>query len=78
MLYEQVVEYAALGNHHRTGIPADEATRSWFAKRLAARVAQVEEVPYAFERYDAHARLTTADGIEISALPLAMRPTRWW
>jgi hypothetical protein len=67
-LYQLVQAYAALGDH-RTGTPVDHATLAWFATELGRRGARVDNVPYPFERYEAHCRLT-ANAAEVEALPL--------
>lgn len=67
-LYQLVQAYAALGDH-RTGTPVDHATLAWFATELGTRGARVAQVPYQFERYVAHCRLT-ANATEVEALPL--------
>lgn len=67
-LYRLVEEYAALGDH-RTGTDVDHATRAWFAAALEARGADVEEVPYDFERDATVARLAV-DGDDVTVLPL--------
>jgi hypothetical protein len=67
-LYQLVQAYSALGDH-RTGTPVDHATLAWFTAELGKRGARVDNVPYQFERYVAHCRLT-ADTAEVDALPL--------
>lgn len=67
-LYQLVQAYAALGDH-RTGTPVDHATLAWFATELGKRGARVDKIPYQFERYEAHCRLT-ANAAEVEALPL--------
>lgn len=67
-LYQLVQAYSALGEH-RTGTPVDHATLTWFATELGTRGARVDKIPYQFERYVAHCRLT-ADAAEVEALPL--------
>src|SRR3989442_328146 len=67
-LYQLVQAYSALGEH-RTGTPVDQATIAWFATELGTRGARVDTVPYRFERYAAHCRLT-ADAAAVDALPL--------
>jgi len=67
-LYQLVQAYSALGDH-RTGTPVDHATRAWFATELSKRGARVDTVPYRFERYEAHCRLT-ANAAAVEALPL--------
>ncbi|MCZ7525361.1 MAG: hypothetical protein M5U14_02590 [Acidimicrobiia bacterium] len=72
-LYALVEAYAGLGDH-RTGTPVDDATRSWLAAELEARGARVEEVRYAFDRYDARARVVVA-GRAVPSLPVAYQGT---
>ena len=67
-LYQLVQAYAALGEH-RTGTPVDQATVAWFATELGKQGARVDTVPYRFERYVAHCRLT-ADTAAVEAFPL--------
>ena len=67
-LYQLVQAYAALGDH-RTGTPVDQETLAWFATELGTRGARVDTVPYRFERYVAHCRLT-ANAAAVEALPL--------
>jgi len=68
LLYQLVEAYSALGDH-RTGTPLDHATLAWFATELGKRGARVDKIPYQFERYEAHCRLT-ADAAAVEALPL--------
>jgi hypothetical protein len=67
-LYQLVHVYAELGVH-RTGTPVDQATLEWFATELVQRGAQVDTVPYRFERYVADCRLM-AYATEVETLPL--------
>ena len=67
-LYRIVQTYSALGVH-RTGTPVDQATTEWFASELGKRGAQVDHVPYRFERYVADCHLTV-HGSEVETLPL--------
>ncbi len=67
-LYQLVQAYSALGEH-RTGTPVDHATMAWFATELGQRGARVDTVPYRFDRYVVHGRLT-ADAADVEALPL--------
>lgn len=67
-LYQLVQAYAALGDH-RTGTSVDHATLAWFATELGKRGARVDTIPYQFERYVAHCRLT-ANTADVEALPL--------
>jgi len=68
-MYRDVFEYAALGEHHRTGTPEDAATLDWFEAKLRALGAEVERQPWTFDRYDASWSLTAA-GVPVEALPL--------
>lgn len=67
-LYELVQQYASFGDH-RTGTPADDATRDWFAAALHARGARVELDPYTFDRYEAEATVLV-DGHPLRCLPV--------
>lgn len=67
-LFDDVVAYADLG-HHRTGTAVDDATRTWFADRLADLGADVQLEPWDFDRYDASWTVTVDDG-EIESVPL--------
>jgi hypothetical protein len=67
-LYQHVVDYAAIGDHH-TGTDADASARRWLRGELTARGARVEEQPYRFERYAASARVTARERA-LRALPL--------
>src|SRR5262245_48157036 len=68
-LYETVREYAAIGEHHRSGTIEDARTLDWFESRLRALGAATERQPWSFDRYDAEWRVTV-DGAEVVALPL--------
>jgi len=68
VMYDLVCRYAALGNH-RTGTPADDATRDLVAAALERRGAAVERVPYTFDRFEATASVV-ADGARVPCLPL--------
>jgi hypothetical protein len=68
-LYEMVVEYAAIGAHHRTGTAEDARTLDWFENRLCTLGAKTERQPWSFDRYDAEWSVTV-DGADVAALPL--------
>ena len=68
-LYAIVQEYAAIGEHHRTGPAEDARTLDWFENRVRALGATTERQPWSFDRYDAEWSVT-ADGADIAALPL--------
>jgi hypothetical protein len=68
-LYAIVQEYAAIGEHHRTGTAEDARTLDWFENRVRALGATTERQPWSFDRYDAEWSIT-ADGADIAALPL--------
>lgn len=72
-LYATVAAYAALGDH-RTGTAVDDATRAWFTDELVRRGATVRELSWAFERYDARARLR-AGATEVAAVPVSYSGT---
>ena len=68
-LYETVREYAAIGEHHRTGTAEDTRTLDWFERSLRALGATTERQDWSFDRYDAAWRVTV-DGAEVAALPV--------
>jgi hypothetical protein len=68
-LFATVQEYAALGEHHRTGTAEDARTLDWFEDRLRVLGAATERQPWSFDRYDADGAVTV-DGVEVTALPL--------
>ncbi len=67
-LFSLVETYAALGDH-RTGTSVDDATVTWFADELRTRGADVELLPYTFDRYDAHWEVRSG-GRVVESLPL--------
>jgi hypothetical protein len=68
-LHETVREYAAIGEHHRTGTAEDASTLDWFEGRMRALGATTERQRWAFDRYDAQWRVTV-DDVDVAALPL--------
>src|SRR5262249_55621800 len=68
-LFEIVPEYAALGEHHRTGTAEDARTLDWFEDRSRALGATTERQPWSFPRYDAEWSVSV-DGADFAAVPL--------
>lgn len=67
-LYEIVQQYASVGDH-RTGTEADRATLAWFSAELQRRGAEVQRMPFRFNRYDGASEVTIA-GSKVASLPL--------